>query len=276
MAEPSPPTSRLQADDIRAFWVNQATEHGQSPSASWSDHHAIELEIAAIGRWLKQESPGSRVLDAGCANGYSSARFITDADTDMHVVGIDYVEEMVGEATRRRATLPDHVAERLEFRVGDIRGLDFADAHFDAAICTRVIINLATREEQQTALLELARVVRPGGRLLISEATVEGWERLNRLRREFHLADIPMPSFNNYVVESEVISCLDPLAEHAATENFASTYFVGSRVLKPLLAAAAPGPVDGADPTMEINRWFGQIPPFGDYGTQKLFVFTRR
>lgn len=269
MTEPS--THRFDAEEIREFWAQQADEHGQSPSASWSDHHAIELEIRAIGRRL---TPGSRVLDAGCANGYSSARFAMDAGVD--VVGVDYIEAMVTEANKRRETVPESVAERLEFRVGDIRELEFPDSQFDAAVCTRVIINLPSREEQRAGLLELARVVKPGGTLLISEATVGGWERLNLLRREFHLDDIPMPPFNNYVVEEEVVECLRSVADHVATEDFASTYYVGSRLLKPLLAAAAPAPVDVAAPTMQINRWFAELPAFGDYGTQKLFVFTPR
>lgn len=271
MTEASPRKIRLDADEIRAFWVEQAIEHGQSPAASWSDHHAIELEIAAIGRRLV---PGSRVLDAGCANGYSSARFASDAS--VHVVGVDYVAEMVAEASARRESLSDDVAQRLEFHLGDVRGLDFPDSSFDAVVCTRVIINLSSREEQRAGLLELARVTRRGGTLLISEATVEGWERLNELRREFHLGDIPMPPFNNYVIEDEVVTCLEPMAEHVTTDDFASTYYVGSRVLKPLLAGIAPGPVDAAAPSMQINRWFAQLPAFGDYGTQKLFVFTRR
>jgi hypothetical protein len=58
--------------------------------------------------------------------------------------------------------------------------------------------------------------------------------------------------------------------------NFASTYYVGTRVLKPLLNQALGGLVDVADPKMEWNRWFAQLPAAGDYGTQKLFVFQKK
>jgi hypothetical protein len=57
--------------------------------------------------------------------------------------------------------------------------------------------------------------------------------------------------------------------------NFASTYYVGTRVLKPLIAKAANVPVNVADPAAEWNRWFSQLPAAGDYGTQKLFVFRK-
>ena len=58
--------------------------------------------------------------------------------------------------------------------------------------------------------------------------------------------------------------------------NFASTYFVGTRVLKPLLAQALGGKMDPANPNAEWNRWFSTLPACGDYGTQKLFVFRKR
>lgn len=270
MAE-SQASRRFTVDEIRSFWKEQALAHGQSPAASWSDISVIELEIEAIGRRI---APGSTVIDAGCANGYSSARFAGECGAT--VLGVDYIDEMIDEANRRRELVPAEVQARLEFRTGDIRALAAIDASFDIAISTRVIINLPTRDEQRSALLEVARVVRPGGLLLVSEATLQGWRSLNEMRREFTLPDIPMPTFNNYVDEDEVVEILAPVAELETIECFASTYFVGTRVLKPLLAAAAPGSVDVADPTMEINRWLACLPAWGDYGPQKLFVLRRR
>ncbi len=57
--------------------------------------------------------------------------------------------------------------------------------------------------------------------------------------------------------------------------NFASTYFVMTRVAKPLLANAVAAPIDVTDPSSHWNRWASQLPAAGDYGTQKLFVFRR-
>src|SRR5262245_48939101 len=116
----------MKAEEIRGFWAEQARLHGESPSASWSDRRVIELEIAAIGARLE---PGRRVLDAGCANGYSSVRY---AALGADVVGIDYIPEMVENAESRRQVLPEDVAARLEFGVGDVTALGFNDASFDA------------------------------------------------------------------------------------------------------------------------------------------------
>jgi hypothetical protein len=73
-----------------------------------------------------------------------------------------------------------------------------------------------------------------------------------------------------------VIEALSPHLELVELVNFASTYYVGTRVLKPLLSQALGGSVDFRDPGMEWNRWFSQLPAWGDYGTQKLFVFRKR
>ena len=58
--------------------------------------------------------------------------------------------------------------------------------------------------------------------------------------------------------------------------NFASTYFVGTRVIKPLLARLLGQEAKVADPGMHWNRWFASLPATGDYGTQKLFVLRKR
>ena len=259
----------MTPEEIQEFWSEQARIHGESPSASWSDHRVIELEIGAIGARLQ---PGASLLDAGCANGYSSARY---AALGARTVGIDYVPEMVKHAESRRKTLPPDVAEKLEFRVGDITSLEFEDGLFDAVVCTRVIINLPVWSRQMQGLRECGRVLRHGGVLLLSEATEQGWRRLNAMRREWGLDEIPMPPFNLYLDQDRM---LETVADDFAVEevvDFASSYYVATRVLKPLLARLAEAAVDVADPDAEFNRWAAALPSAGDYGTQKLFVLRR-
>ncbi|MBA2792474.1 MAG: class I SAM-dependent methyltransferase [Thermoleophilaceae bacterium] len=266
------PNNHLSPEDVHAYWTKEAIRHGLSPSASWSDHPVIELEIQAIGPRVAH----ARTLDVGCANGYSSIAFATGHGAQ--VLGIDYVEEMVTSALQRREALPDELQARVEFRLGDARSLDLEDATFERVVSTRVMINLSGWEEQRLALGECLRVLRPGGLLLLSEATVGGWSRLNALRTEWGLDAIPMPAFNLYLDESKVIDLLLPDAELVALEDFASSYYVATRFLKPILARGgqAQSAVDVADPHSEFNRWASSLPPAGDYGTQKLFVFAKR
>jgi SAM-dependent methyltransferase len=261
---------KLSLDEIREFWTEQAVTHGPAPEASWSDLWAIDLEIREISSRLPSSG---RVLDVGCANGFSTFHWAERGD--VQVRGLDYIPDMIEHANRRREQLDEALRRRISFGVGDITRLDEPSDAYDAVVVVRVLINLRTWEHQERALRECIRVTRPGGVLLLSEATVQGLQRLNALRGEWGLPDIPMPGFNEYLDE-------DLVREAASAEmdvevvNFASTYFVGTRVLKPLLAQAATAEVDVANPRMEFNRFFSQLPGMGDYGTQKLFVMRKR
>jgi ubiquinone/menaquinone biosynthesis C-methylase UbiE len=264
-------TGALSPEGIREHWSDQVTQHGLGAGSSWSDLRAIELEVATISRFL---TPCLDVLDAGCGTGYSSCRYAEE--TGVSVVGVDYVPLMVDYALERRGGLPADVRKRLAFRVGDVRSLEFAERSFDRVISTRVVINLGAREEQRHALHEFVRVLRPGGLLLLSEATVQGWQRLNTLRGEWGLPPIDVPAHNLYLDEQHIDEDAGSQLELETVVNFASSYFVATRVLKPLLARAASINLDVADPSAEFNRWAAQLPPAGDYGTQKLFVFRKR
>jgi SAM-dependent methyltransferase len=262
--------SGLSAAEIHAHWSSQAQRHGLDPTSSWSDRRAIELEIESISASI---DGAVDILDAGCATGYSTARYA--AATTGSALGVDYVPEMVAHALERRDALPVEIRSRLDFRVGDVRELELDSESFDRVISTRVVINLAERDEQARALRELARVLRPGGLLLLSEATLQGLERLNALRSEFGLPSIGIPGFNLYLDEETLAETAAPELELERVENFASSYFAATRVFKPLLARLSEVEVDVADPDAEFNRWAAQLPAAGDYGTQKLFVFRK-
>jgi ubiquinone/menaquinone biosynthesis C-methylase UbiE len=262
--------AQLSLEQIAEYWTQQAVTHGKEPEASWSDRPVIHMEIREI---LKHLDDGDRVLDLGCANGYSTVQFA--AQRNVEILGVDYIPEMIEQAKQRLAALPA-LQGNVSFAVGDITSLDLPDNAYDKAVVVRVIINLGEWENQLRGLRESVRVLRPGGTLLLSEATLQGWRNLNALRREWHLPDIPMPSFNNYIDEAKLSADAAGLFETIEVVNFSSTYFVGTRVLKPLLAQALGADIDVADPKMHWNHWFSQLPASGDYGTQKLFVLKKK
>jgi len=263
-------TAQFREAEIREFWNKQAIEHLQSPAASWSDIRVIEMEIAAISSHLND---GDHVLDVGCANGFSSFQFATRRKVQLR--GLDYIPRMIEEARRRVEQFSGKLKGSVEFDVGDITDLPEKDEAYDKVVVIRVLINLGNWDRQKRGMQECVRVLRRGGMLLLSEATLQGWDRLNRLRAEWGLPDIPIPPFNEYLDQEKVISELAGKMSLLEISNFASTYYVGTRVLKPLLSKTTKAPVDIADPNAEWNRWFSQLPAAGDYGTQKLFVFRK-
>jgi len=264
-------TDKFSAEQIRNFWMQQALKHGQSPAASWSDRMAVEMEIREI---VKRLADGDSVLDVGCANGYSTVQFA--CQKRVNIRGVDAIPQMIEQARARLSGLAEKLVGTVEFEVGDVTQLDEPTGAYDKVVVIRVMINLGDWSCQQRGLHECARVVKSGGMLLLSEATLQGWQQMNKFRREWGLPDIPMPPFNQYLDQDQVVQALSGDLELVEIANFSSTYYVGTRVLKPLLIQALGAEIDVADPNMEWNRWFAQLPSWGDYGTQKLFVFGKR
>jgi len=264
-------TTKFTLEDIRSYWTKQAQEHGQSSAASWSDASVIDMEIREI---VQRLSDGDRVLDIGCANGYSTVQYA--CAKQIAIRGIDYIPEMIVQADARLSGIADRLVGRVEFATGDITALSEPSESYDTVIVTRVVINLGSWEKQAQALQECCRVLQAGGTLLLSEATLQGWQSLNRFRNEWGLPDIPMPSFNSYLDEQAIVNTLAEKMVLVETINFSSTYYLGTRLLKPLLAKALGADINVADPNMEWNRLFSQLPSWGDYGTQKLFIFKKR
>jgi len=262
--------AKFSIEQIRQFWTEQVRKYGQSPAASWADTMVIEMEIRQILQHLEN---GDRILDVGCGNGYSTVQFASQKQVSIR--GLDCIPEMIEQARLRASELADTLLGTAEFHVGDVTAVDERSGTYDKVVVIRVIINLGEWTLQEKALRECARVLKPGGMLLLSEATLQGWQQLNRLRREWGLPDIPMPPFNNYLDQEQVIEAVSSDLQLIEIDNFSSTYYVGTRVLKPLIIQALGARIDVADPNMEWNRWFAQLPSWGEYGTQKLFVFRR-
>src|SRR5262249_41059256 len=150
----------------------------------------------------------------------------------VNIRGIDYIPEMIDNARTRLARVSERLMGQVEFAQGDVTALDEQRETYDKVVSIRVLINLGCWERQLLALTQCSRVLKKGGTLLLSEATIQGWEKLNQFRREWGLPDIPMPPFNFYLDEERLTSELPEGLRLVETVNFASTYYVGTRLLK--------------------------------------------
>jgi SAM-dependent methyltransferase len=114
--------------------------------------------------------PGMRVLDAGCGRG-RNVRYLLQAGFD--VWAIDQVPEAV-ESVREFAArvAPSLPSEQL--RVEDLSALSFADTSFDVVISNAVLHFVANRDEFETMIDELWRVLRPHGMLFVRLASTIG------------------------------------------------------------------------------------------------------
>lgn len=116
-------------------------------------------------RLLEQAAPapGERILDLGCGTG-TLALLIKRAQPEADVFGLDADPEMLAQAT---AKARDAAAE-IHFDEGFSDRLPHDDASFDAVVSTLFFHHLTTQVKERTAA-EVARVLRPGGRLHVAD-----------------------------------------------------------------------------------------------------------
>jgi ubiquinone/menaquinone biosynthesis C-methylase UbiE len=157
--------AKLDLEQIRDFWTRQAREHGESPSVSWSDRMIIEMEIREI---LNRLSDGDRILDVGCATGFSTVQFA--AQRKAQVRGVDYIPEMIEQARQRLSDLQGRLQGTVDFSQGDVTALAEPGETYDKVVAIRVIINLCDWTQQLQGLQECSRVLKRGGIFLLSEA----------------------------------------------------------------------------------------------------------
>ena len=108
-------------------------------------------------------APGETVLDLGSGAGIDCFLAAQQVGPTGRVIGVDMTPEMV-ERARRNAEAGGYT--NVEFRLGEIEALPVADASVDVII-SNCVLNLSTSKER--VLAEARRVLRPGGRIIVSD-----------------------------------------------------------------------------------------------------------
>ncbi|GAA4972101.1 demethylmenaquinone methyltransferase [Kineococcus glutinatus] len=135
-----------------------------------AERYDLTNDLLSLGqdrRWRRavvralDARPGERVLDLAAGTGTSTEPF---ADAGVLAVPCDFSPGMLRVGKRRRPDLP--------FTAGDATRLPFADGAFDAVTISFGLRNVV---DPDAALREMARVTRPGGRLLVAEFSTPTW-----------------------------------------------------------------------------------------------------
>jgi len=111
---------------------------------------------------LSGAKPGDAVLDCASGTGDLALAFKRRVGGTGRVVGTDFCKEMLDSAPAKAA----REGLQLEFQVADVMNLPFADNSFDVASIAFGIRNV---DDPVKSLSEMARVVRPGGRVVVLE-----------------------------------------------------------------------------------------------------------
>ena len=159
---------RRSFSDYRRFIQNH---YDGLPGALTAVTGLVTGHEALAGRLIRPEAFDvrgcKRILDAACGNGRYSRFLLRHADTDAVLTSFDLSPRML---ERARARLHN---ERVSHAVADLTRLPYADAAFDAVVCGWVLEHLP---DPRLGLRELARILQPGGKLLLlsTEDTLTG------------------------------------------------------------------------------------------------------
>ena len=161
-ARPGAGSGTLEAGQVRAMFDRIAGVYDLMNSAMTAGLHHRWRGRAAD---LAELRPGARALDVACGTGDLALELARRVAPGGEVLGCDFSERMLDRARAKAAGRP---AAGLRFEWADAMSLPYADGAFDAAT---VGFGARNFEDLGRGLGEMARVVRPGGRVVVLEIT---------------------------------------------------------------------------------------------------------
>ena len=156
------------------------------PFAELPLHAEADAMARTIGACVP--TPDATMLDVACGPGILACALAPHA---RHVTGIDLTPAMIAQAQARQAAAG---LANLAWQIGDATALPFEDARFDR-VTTRYSFH--HMPEPAAVLAEMKRVCRPGGRLVVidatpSPATRDAYDAMERLRDPSHASALPL------------------------------------------------------------------------------------
>jgi SAM-dependent methyltransferase len=138
---------------MRELYEERAEQQYSEPKALPDPR--LDRKFARICTLVREQLPVQGFLDAGCGDG----RYLAALRPELpeRIAGVDISERILATA---RAAVPD-----ADFRQANLEALPFADGEFDLVLCSQVIEHVL---DAPAAARELARVLQPGGVLIVS------------------------------------------------------------------------------------------------------------
>jgi len=138
---------------------------------NWARSYDVLVAIMTLGRAramraatadLAHITPGDAVLDVGCGTGDLTMAARARAGAAGTVHGIDAAPAMIAAARGKAA----RAGYAIDYRVAAVEALPFPDATFDVVVSSLMMHHLPN-DLKHRALIEMRRVLKPGGRLLV-------------------------------------------------------------------------------------------------------------
>jgi len=152
------PTPAVPSKEIIQHFNDAASDDENFPATIDPRIYHVKLILEYFG-----DLNGKRILDVGCGKG-RFARVLAENNRGASIVGFDLAQTMLR-----------HVPPEIMACAGSMTALPFSTAAFDCAYATE---SLEHAVEIDTAVAEICRVVRPGGRIVIIDKNARQWGRL--------------------------------------------------------------------------------------------------
>ena len=205
---------------IQQYWEQPTT-------VSIIDANLHELEIQAALRYLE---PSDVVADVGSGNGDATIRYAAKVK---RCVGFERSAHLRSVAMKSAEAAG---STNVSFQEFDVLQNAILDAEFDAVISQRMLINLASWDEQQQGLRHLHRMLRVGGRAILIENTNDAFQAMNDVRVNLGLAPVPQHWHNRFFDYDEFMAFMKGRFQLLHFEDF-GLYYLLTRVYTQLFAS---------------------------------------
>lgn len=147
------------SEKVRSMFADIASDYDRINSIlSFGVHHAWRKKTVAESGAIE----GDHVLDCATGTGDLAIEFKKTVGSDGYVMGTDFCAPMIEPAPGKAA----QEGLEIDFEVADAMNLPYEDDRFDIASISFGIRNV---DDPQVALKDMARVVKPGGRVVVLE-----------------------------------------------------------------------------------------------------------